>query len=361
MRCNKCGVKWITGNQTLILKECPICNNDLTSGLSAMEPETITELLYYMISEFGNEIVHDSKKVCAYIDDVFPSEHENRFMWKRLFENHLGDYLYEWINHNPSREDAKTIIEGLSEEKISADLYSEIFFLIGLDKVSGSRFDTSDYYLSVYKSFTDYKLQKLALGKAEAICRDDVRRNVLWKLIALEENHQDIDIEKHLHELVKMNDHDALLKLIHLYEVGGVIERDRTQAFQLLQEHETPLDKDLLYQLGRYYELGWAGTVDLKLSEDYFCRAAGQGSAKAQYQLYNLYVKNPANNGKAVQYLIDAAEQEYPPAIHQLAICTFYGNDVDRDVYKAISLLQENADKGYKASADKLEYFRLLL
>ena len=361
MRCKKCGVKWITGNQTPMPKECPVCNNNLTAGLSALEPDTIAELLYYLISEMGKDILHAPKKICAYMDDIFPNKREDRIVWESLFENHLGNYLFKWIKRTPPTKDVDKVVERISKDKIRDDFYHDIYFLIGIDKILGSRFDTPDYYLSVYESLSDYCLKKQTLVKANNKCHDNRQLDILWNLVALEEEHQDVDIEHHLQTLVKLKDQEALLKLVHLFESGRLIKRDRTKAFELLHEYEYLADEEILYQLGRYYGLGWSGTINSKISEDYFCRAAEKGSAKAQYQLYNLYVNNPVQIKSALQYLLQAAEQKYPPAVHQLAIHIFYGKGVEMNVYKAVNLLQENVKKGFQASAGKLEYFNLLL
>lgn len=361
MRCKKCGGRWIIGNQVPVPKECPICDNDLSAGLSVLEPETIDELLYYMISEMGTDILQDFKKICAYIDDLFPDKKEDRSAWENLFANHLGEYMSKWIKNNPSTEVIDKVVGQLSEEKVRDDLYRKIYFLVGIDKIPGSRFDTPDYYLSVYDSFSEYSLKKRALVKAYDKCQAYDRQKILWKIIAIEEENQDADIEHHLDLLVKLKDRTALLKLIHLYETGGLVKRNREKAYELLHENEKSSDTEVLYQLGRYYSLGWSGTVDFKISEAYFQRAADNGSAKAQYQLYNLYINKEGLINRALEYLIRAAEQDYLPAVHQLAIRTFYGKGVEKDVHKAMGLLQENAEKGYQSSADKLVLFSLLL
>ena len=126
--------------------------------------------------------------------------------------------------------------------------------------------------------------------------------------------------------------------------------KEYTQALQWYEKAAQQDNVDAILQLIEIYENGYGVTKDEKKGVMYEKKAAGLGSAKAQYYLggtyYNGYGGEAKNLSKAVEWYRKAAEQGYKYAQKSLGRCYYYGNGVTEDSNKALEWFNKAQKNG---------------
>lgn len=97
-------------------------------------------------------------------------------------------------------------------------------------------------------------------------------------------------------------------------------------------------------ELGEYY----ARNRKFDDAEIWYCKAAEQNSAQGRYELAKLVIrrKKGADRAEAIKLIIEAAEQNYAPAMLELASCYANGNGVPKDRQMAQELRLKAAETG---------------
>ena len=357
MKCRRCGIRWDLGNTREVPKLCPICDADISDGLRSIIMETPVELMYYMIDKEGIEVARNGR-LRAYIMDVFPKDDIIKKAWIVGFENGLESFLYKGLKKKYSRDYVRKSLSKIFIGFDSENLLDGICFLLCIDTVPGSDFTQDEFYIQVYKDVQNNEIKKTALRKAVSVCNVEKKNNILWELATLEYDTSDIKVEDTLRELMEEEDVRALLKLVNIYENGIVLEKNRKAAFDLLKRGEELGNSEILFQLGRYYTLGWSGEMDLEIGEDYFKRSAKMNNPKACYQIYNIGIRSHGLDTELIELLSKAVTAGYRPAIHEYAMHLFWGDGIEKNRELASQLLEENANGGYEPSRCFFKYVK---
>ena len=134
--------------------------------------------------------------------------------------------------------------------------------------------------------------------------------------------------------------------------------KEYTQALQWYEKAAQQDNVDAILQLIEIYENGYGVTKDEKKGVMYEKKAAGLGSAKAQYYLGNTYHNGyggeAKNLSKAVEWYRKAAEQGYAKAQDMLGDCYYEGDGVTKDYAKAVEWYRKAAEQGYKYAQKSL-------
>lgn len=131
-------------------------------------------------------------------------------------------------------------------------------------------------------------------------------------------------------------------------------EQDYAHAMYLLELAEKENNPEALYQIGRFYLLGYGVERSYELAKDYLVDAAEMGHVKANFVLYKLLDRDKPEI--AVGYLRYAAGQGHPEAMYDLAIHLLYGESMPEDVPEAVRLLRKCAEMGNEAAVSKLRF-----
>jgi len=98
--------------------------------------------------------------------------------------------------------------------------------------------------------------------------------------------------------------------------------------------------------LGRSYAPGGKFSEDFERAKMWYLRAAEQGSLFARYSLAKLLLKKKYLE-EARRHLELAAEQNYPPALHELGLMYRDGRGVEQDIVKSLAYLRESSALGH--------------
>lgn len=143
-----------------------------------------------------------------------------------------------------------------------------------------------------------------------------------------------------LEELIAKGDGEALFAMAMLYEYGEQgVERSPHKAFDLLQQAGKAQVTAACLYLGIKYENGGDTPRDLVAARRWYCRAAKEGWAMAQFFLAGLYEKGKGGEQditQALAWYMLAAKQGYPGA--EEAVIRLQRELTPLEVKKAIKL-----------------------
>ena len=120
-------------------------------------------------------------------------------------------------------------------------------------------------------------------------------------------------------------------------------------------------DPDAQFQLAEYcfksYEEGDGGEKALAEAVKWYQKAAGNGSAGAQFEIGWCYQEGRGveeDPEKAVSWYRIAAEQGYPEAQYWLGWCCQYGKGVEEDREEAVKWFRAAAEQGFEDAIEDL-------
>jgi TPR repeat protein len=112
-------------------------------------------------------------------------------------------------------------------------------------------------------------------------------------------------------------------------------------------------DPDAQVDLGQAYQLGRGVPLDLKLAEDWFRRAAQQGSADGKDN-YGLVLFQTGKRAQALPYIEDAAGRGNPRAQYILGTALFNGDMITKDWPRAYAMMTRASVAGIPAAGTSL-------
>lgn len=104
-------------------------------------------------------------------------------------------------------------------------------------------------------------------------------------------------------------------------------------------------DAEAQYNLAQAYQVGRGVSVDLKLAQEWYLKAANQGHQDAQTNLGLIMFRNGDRNG-AMPWIQKASDRGEPRAQYVLGTAHFNGDLVARDWVKAYALMTRAAASG---------------
>lgn len=317
MRCLRCGVAWNPGNQTPVGERCPICNAELEFQPSKVEVASIRELAACQMKKYGSEAFAKDGTLENLIHLYFGTDEKEAQEVCALLDAGIKSLIEQWEGSIPQAPD---ILDALKSFQMNFDVepYCEdINYILGGTIDNGDPIDSAEFQLSYA----------------------DTGREPSFVLKSLAAAHH-------------MGNTEATLRLAKVLEKGSGGNKDLKKALIVLQEAEHRSEPEIYYQIARLYRLGRGAEQDLKTALRYFSLAAEAGHAKAKYQLCNIY--RFKDSAKAVNYLIEASNEGYIPAMFEYAERLLYGDEVSLDRDKAISLLKECARNNHKEAEELL-------
>ena len=146
-----------------------------------------------------------------------------------------------------------------------------------------------------------------------------------------------------------------------VFPVQRAVETTVTPELEHLLQAAAQGDPDAEFQLAEYYyksyEEGDGGEKALAEAVKWYQKAAGKGSARAQFELGWCYLEGRGveeDPEKAVGWFRIAAEQGDPEAQYWLGWCCQYGKGVGEDVEEAVKWFRAAARQGYEDAIDDL-------
>ena len=120
-------------------------------------------------------------------------------------------------------------------------------------------------------------------------------------------------------------------------------------------------DPDAQFQLAeccyKSYEEGDGGEKALAEAVKWYQKAAGNGSAGAQFEIGWCYQEGRGveeDPEKAVSWYRIAAEQRYPEAQYWLGWCCQYGKGIEEDMEEAVKWFRAAAEQGFEDAIEDL-------
>ena len=135
----------------------------------------------------------------------------------------------------------------------------------------------------------------------------------------------------------------------HYHRIGKGDLRDLQISAEQFTQAAMENDPTALYNLGVYYQEGFAGEVDLKKAVYFYTTAANLGNSHAQNNLAFFYkdgIVVEKDEKKAVELLTLAANQGNSDALFHLGTCYGTGVGVPVDFIKAYEFFELSACKG---------------
>lgn len=171
------------------------------------------------------------------------------------------------------------------------------------------------------------------------------------------EVHTKDKLEQALHWYTRASDNGnvaAMNNLANLYFNGQGTKKDLKKAYELYKKAAALNDGVAKYNLAMMYFQGDYVKQNDKKALRYLQEAAFAGTSFAQVRLGKFYLKGGKlvnqDYKKALTWFYEAAKQKYPPALHQMGICYFYGYGVRANNKKAAFWFYQAADRGYEYS-----------
>ena len=131
-----------------------------------------------------------------------------------------------------------------------------------------------------------------------------------------------------------------------LYDSDASYEEKRAALTSLEQLYDSGFVV-AAHLLGKVYRDGVVDTPDPSAAEWWFYRSASVGNDYSQYALGKL-LETQKRYEEATDWLSQAAEQNNRYAQYRLAKLLLTGDDIPKDVDRAISLLTSSAERGYQ-------------
>ncbi len=352
MHCLKCGAKWSIGNVSPNIFVCPICDADFKEDEEQRGYDSVAEFLMCLILERGENICLNTLQIVGFLNDYYPEEFALREQIEKLLNSGIGDYVFRRRQRLDPTLDLQTIVNQAGLNDLYDAIETTTGFLTQTIEKEGSNFETASFYLDQADQLKGDRYKLVALEKASKISPDPYIFKRQADLL-FEAKEYDKAVEA-LEKASEAGNEEVLLQLAAIYEKGDIVQKNYKRAVDLYSLLEKQDSTKGLYQMGRLYYLGNGVERSTAQAVEYLSRSAKKGYYKAQYFLYRILYKD--NSRVATDYLIKSAEQSYEPAMYDLAIHLLYGDDVKKDVYTAISLLEECAKLGNRDAASKLYY-----
>ena len=151
------------------------------------------------------------------------------------------------------------------------------------------------------------------------------------------------------------------------YENGDGVPQDNQQAAEWYCKAAEQGNADAQFKLGLCYENGVGVPQDNQLAAKWYCKAAGQGKIdakdKARVCCYNLglcYKKGegvPQDDRKAAGWFLKAAEQGHADAQNELGNCYYNGKGLKRNYQEAVKWYRKAAEQGVATAQFSLGNF----
>lgn len=145
------------------------------------------------------------------------------------------------------------------------------------------------------------------------------------------------------------------------FPVQCAVKQAVAPGLEQLLRAAAPGDPEAEFRLAEYYykcyEEGDDGEKALKEAVKWYRKAAGKGSAGAQFELGWCYQEGRGveeDPEKAVGWFRIAAEQGYPEAQYWLGWCYQYGKGVEEDMEEAVKWFRAAAKQGCGDAIDDL-------
>lgn len=352
MHCLKCGCKWRIGNMSPNISFCPICDTDFTQNVEYRGYDSIAELLMCLLLEKGDDICLNNLQITSYLNDFFPQEALLRDQIEKLLNHGIGEYVYQCRNINKPRNNLRIIVWQAGLLNSYDDIEKTVFYLTGRINEEGSNIEKANFYLDQVEQLHNDSYKLAALEKANKLSPDIYALNRQADLLLKVGNtHGAIEV---LEKASETGNEAVILRLANIYERGEITQQNYGRAADLYSQLERQDSTEGLYHLGKLFYLGRGVEKNISQAVEYFSRSAEKGNYRAQYFLYRiLYKDNPI---AAVDCLVKSAAQNFEPAMYDLAIHLLYGDDIIKDVTRAIGLLEECSKNGNRDAASKLYY-----
>ncbi|KAJ1680263.1 hypothetical protein EV182_000356 [Spiromyces aspiralis] len=157
---------------------------------------------------------------------------------------------------------------------------------------------------------------------------------------------------------------EALFILGSAYSQGDYsLKRDDTRAFELYQQAAKQSHPEATYRTAVCYELGAGCRRDSARAIQFYRKSASQGCVPAMYKLGVILLKGLLNTSPAPREAVtwlkraaEAADEQYPHALHELALCYEKGGipGLIEDIAYAKELHVKAAQLGYVPSQVRL-------
>ena len=335
-----------------IISSCPICDTDYRKNDEYRGYDSIAELLMCLLLEKGNGICLNILQVTSYLNDFFPEEVVLRNQIQTLLNHGIGEYIFQCRNNHIPRQDLRTIIKQAGLIDKYDDIEKTVYYLTGEIIEEGSNVENAHFYLDQLEQLHDIDHKLVALEKANKLSPNIYALSRQADLLF--ENGNTYEALAILEKASKTGNEKVVLRIANIYEKGEIVQRNYGRAFDLYSQLEGQDSVEGLYHLGMLCYLGRGVEKNISQAVEYFSRSAEKGNYKAQYFLYRiLYKDNPI---AAVDCLVKSAAQNFEPAMYDLAIHLLYGDDIIKDVTRAIGLLEECSKNGNRDAASKLYY-----
>lgn len=137
----------------------------------------------------------------------------------------------------------------------------------------------------------------------------------------------------------------AYLTLAKIYEEGGGgISRNFSLALDNWEALASSGDNMAQYIAGQYYQVGKAGTKNIKKAKDYYLKSAEQNNVHAMDDLASCYLSE-RNFQQAFKWLKEAYDRGYLRICHNLGDCYYYGNGVPQSYEKAYEVFSKGSSE----------------
>lgn len=154
--------------------------------------------------------------------------------------------------------------------------------------------------------------------------------------------------------LSKKNDPDAQYLIAKMYHHGDGVNKNLLTAKRWYLKSAKNGQAKAQTVIASMYLLGFYMKRNVKKSMYWYTRAAKQGFAPAQYVLSSLYrvlaKKNTPLYSQMFYWLQKAIDQNYPPALFEMAKCYYFGVGVRINDKKAFNFMKRAAEKGFAAA-----------
>src|SRR6266542_2358331 len=161
------------------------------------------------------------------------------------------------------------------------------------------------------------------------------------------------DLEKAIYwynKAVENGNEIAQYNLGQCYELGNVVDKDETKAFELYKKSaESGCCKIAMFRLGYCYVNGIGTKIDIKNGFELYNKAAGKINNENDERLLN-------DLDKVSYWYKKTAENDNKVALYKLGELYETGKDIIKDESLAFEFYKQAAEKGYVNGEYKLGY-----
>lgn len=160
----------------------------------------------------------------------------------------------------------------------------------------------------------------------------------------------DADAAKWYQKAVDAGYGNAYSQLAWLYLAGRGVAKNDSKAYQLYKESADAGYSEGNAGLGMCYENGYGVNKNMASAVRYYQLAADAGNNYSQYRLYGILRDGDTgvtkDTSKALQYLRDAANDEYGDAMYSLGYEYIVGDILHQENSQAVKWMTKAADAG---------------